>query len=53
MSENNEKELADFETAAVTKMEERFAGADIQQEFRTAVRDKYKFIFRSDAARTS
>ncbi|MCH5293410.1 MAG: hypothetical protein J1E07_06750 [Treponema sp.] len=26
--------------------------ADIQQEFRTAVRDKYKFIFRSDAAQT-
>lgn len=28
MNENNEKELADFETAAVTKMEERFAVAD-------------------------
>ena len=28
------------------------AEADIQQEFRTAVRDKYKLIFRSDAART-
>ena len=26
--------------------------ADIQQEFRTAVRDKYTFIFRSDAAQT-
>ena len=26
--------------------------ADIQQEFRTAVRDKYTFIFKSDAAQT-